>query len=209
MYRRIKLEHIISFSDAIFAFSITFMAVTIEIPDLSEDLTQAQVIQSLIGELGPRFAIYLISFFVIGVYWISYHKIFNHIVDSHGVMVWLNLVFLFFITLIPFAVDLQVDYSSYQIIFILYALVLTAAGLSLTLIWLHTSKNRLVDKSLSHTEIQSILLESILLPSVYVFSILVSTIDLQTAYYFWIVIIPAKIIIRKKYGKHAREGEVE
>jgi uncharacterized membrane protein len=209
MYRRIKLEHIISFSDAIFAFSITFMAVTIEIPDLSEDLTQAQVIQSLIGELGPRFAIYLISFFVIGVYWISYHQIFNHIVDSHGVMVWLNLVFLFFITLIPFAVDLQVDYSSYQIIFILYALVLTAAGLSLTLIWLHTSKNRLVDKSLSHTEIQSILLESILLPSVYVFSILVSTIDLQTAYYFWIVIIPAKIIIRKKYGKHAREGEVE
>jgi uncharacterized membrane protein len=209
MYRRIKLEHIISFSDAIFAFSITFMAVTIEIPDLSEDLTQAQVIRSLIGELGPRFAIYLISFFVIGVYWISYHQIFNHIVDSHGVMVWLNLVFLFFITLIPFAVDLQVDYSSYQIIFILYALVLTAAGLSLTLIWLHTSKNRLVDKSLSHTEIQSILLESILLPSVYVFSILVSTIDLQTAYYFWIVIIPAKIIIRKKYGKHAREGEVE
>ena len=209
MYRRIKLEHIISFSDAIFAFSITFMAVTIEIPDLPEDLTQAQVIQNLIGELGPRFAIYLISFFVIGVYWISYHQIFNHIVDSRGVMVWLNLVFLFFITLIPFAVDLQVDYSSYQIIFILYALVLTAAGLSLTLIWLHASKNRLVDKSLSHTEIQSILLESILLPSVYVFSILVSTIDLQTAYYFWIVIIPAKIVIRKKYGKHAREEEVE
>jgi uncharacterized membrane protein len=200
MYRRIKLEHIISFSDAIFAFSITFMAVTIEIPDLPEDLTQAQVIQNLIGELGPRFAIYLIS---------SYHQIFNHIVDSHGVMVWLNLVFLFFITLIPFAVDLQVDYSSYQIIFILYALVLTVAGLSLTLIWLHASKNRLVDKSLSHTEIQSILLESILLPSVYVFSILVSTIDLQTAYYFWIVIIPAKIVIRKKYGKHAREEEVE
>src|SRR5215211_7749600 len=92
--------------------------------------------------------------------WISYHQIFNHIVNSHGVMVWLNLVFLFFITLIPFAVDLQVDYSSYQIIFILYALVLTAAGLSLTLIWLHASKNRLVDKSPSHTEIQSILLES-------------------------------------------------
>ena len=46
------------------------------------------------------------------------------------------------------------------------------------------------------------------MPSVYVFSILVSTIDLQTAYYFWIVIIPAKIIIRKKYGKHVREEEV-
>jgi uncharacterized membrane protein len=198
---KIRLEHVISFSDAIFAFSITFMAVTIEIPNLPENLTQIQLIQSLVGELGPRFAIYVISFFVIGVYWISYHQIFNHIVDSHTIIVWLNLVFLFFITLIPFAVDLQVDYAFYQVIFILYALVLIMAGSLLTFIWLHARKNRLIDKSLDHTEIQNILLESILLPSVFVISILVSIIDLQVAYYFWLVIIPAKIIIRKKYTR--------
>lgn len=196
---KLKLEHLIAFSDAIFAFSITFMAVLIEIPELSESLSQTQVIQSLIGELGPRFAIYLISFFVIGVYWISYHQIFNHIVDSHTIIVWLNLVFLFFITLIPFAVDLQVDYSSYQIIFILYASVLIMAGLSLTLIGLHAKKNRLIDKGLNHREIENILLESILLPSVFAISVLISFIDLPIAYYFWIAVIPAKIVIRKKY----------
>jgi uncharacterized membrane protein len=106
--------------------------------------------------LGPRFTIYVISFFVIGAYWISYHHIFNRIADSHGVIVWLNLAFLFFITLIPFAVDLQVDFYFYQIIFIIYAMVLTAAGLSLTLIWLYASKNKLVDKRLNHTEEQVI-----------------------------------------------------
>src|ERR687895_492373 len=146
MHRKISLEHLISFSDAIFAFSITFMAVTIEIPNLPENLSEAQIIQNLLGELGPRFAIYVISFFVIGVYWISYHQVFNHIVDSHTVIVWLSLVFLFFVTLIPFAVDLQVDYSSYHIIFIVYALVLIMAGLSLTSIWLHAKKNKLTDK---------------------------------------------------------------
>ena len=197
--RHIRLEHVISFSDAIFAFSITFMAVTIQIPNLPENLTQAQVIENLIGKLGPRFAIYVISFFVIGVYWISYHQIFNHIAGSHVVIVWLNLLFLFFITIIPFAVDLQVDYSSYYVIFILYALTLTFAGLLLTMVWLYARKKRLIDNTLSQTEIQNILLESILLPSVYIFSILLSTIDLQTAYYFWIVTVPAKIIIRKKY----------
>jgi uncharacterized membrane protein len=66
---KLRLEHVISFSDAIFAFSITFMAISIQIPNLPENLTQAQVI------------------------------------------------------------DLQVDYSSYHVIFILYAAVLTAAGL--------------------------------------------------------------------------------
>src|ERR687897_1078300 len=108
------------------------LAVTIQIPNLPENLSEAQIIQNLIGELGPRFAIYVISFFVIGVYWISYHQIFNHIVDSRTVTAWLTLVFLFFITLIPFAVDLQADYSSYYVIFILYALTLTFAGLLLT-----------------------------------------------------------------------------
>ena len=108
MHSKIRLEHVISFSDAIFAFSITFMAVSIQLPNLPQHLTQTQVIQRLVGELGPRFTIYVISFFVIGLYWIAYHQIFNHIVSSHAIVVWLNFVFLFFITIIPFAVDLQV-----------------------------------------------------------------------------------------------------
>jgi uncharacterized membrane protein len=199
MRTKIRLEHVVSFGDAIFAFSITFMTVLIEIPNLPANLSQIEVIQSLVEDLGPRFAIYVISFFVIGLYWISYHQIFNHIEGSHGVIVWLNLVFLFFITIIPFVVNLQVDYGFYQVIFILYALVLTLGGLTLTLIWLHAMKNRLIDNTVGYTEIQNVLLESILLPSVFVISILISIVDLQIAYYFWMVIIPAKIIIRKRY----------
>jgi uncharacterized membrane protein len=199
MQSKIRLEYVVSFSDAIFAFSITFMAVTIQIPNLPENLTQAQVIENLIGKLGPRFAIYVISFFVIAAYWISYHQIFNHIAGSHVVIVWLNLLFLFFITIIPFAVDLQIDYGLYQVIFILYALVLTAAGVSLTLIWLHAMKGRLLDKTMDQTDIQSILLESIVLPSVFVISIFVSIVDLEIAYYFWMVIIPAKVVLRWKH----------
>ncbi|HZA70303.1 MAG TPA: TMEM175 family protein [Nitrososphaeraceae archaeon] len=198
MNREIRIEHVISFADAIFAFSITFMAISIQIPDLPENLTQPQVINRLL-ELRPQFEIYVISFFVIGIYWISYHQVFNRIADSHPIMVWLTLVFLFFITLISFATDLQVDYGFYQIVFILYALVLTLAGSLLTLIWLHATKNRLIDKSLSKTEIQNISLQSILPPSIFAISILISVINLQIAYYFWMVIIPAKIITRKKY----------
>ena len=63
---------------------------------------------------------------------------------------------------------------------------------------------------MNHTKIQHIFLESVLLPSVFVISILASVIDLQGAFYFWLVIVPAKIIIHKKYDKHAtKEEEVE
>ena len=40
---KIRLEHVISFSDAIFAFSITFMAISIQLPNLSvNNLTEQQ-----------------------------------------------------------------------------------------------------------------------------------------------------------------------
>jgi uncharacterized membrane protein len=43
----IKVEHVISFSDAVFAFAITLMALTIDIPDLPLDLTQSQLLERL------------------------------------------------------------------------------------------------------------------------------------------------------------------
>jgi uncharacterized membrane protein len=115
------------------------------------------------------------------------------------VIVWLNLVFLFIITLIPFAVNLQVDYGFYHIIFMLYALILTAAGSLLTIIWLYASRNRLIDSSLPNTEVKRLLLESLVMASVFAISILISIVDLQIAYFFWIAIAPGKILVRKKY----------
>jgi len=114
-------------------------------------------------------------------------------------MIWLNLFFLFFITLISFAVDLQVDYGFYPIVFSIYALVLIFAGSMLAIIWLHAKKNELIDTTLTAIAIQNITLQTILTPIVFAVSILVSIINVQTAYYFWLTIIPAKIIINKKY----------
>ena len=195
--RQIRLEHVTSFADAIFAFSITFMAITINIPNLAQNLTQAQVIDKLSESL-PEFEIYVISFFMIGIYWISYHQIFNHIVGSHQITTWLTLVFLFFITLIPLATNMQIGYGSYQIVFVLYALVLTIAGALSTIIWLHATKNKLINPNMTQIDIHCVLLESTLSPAVFLLSILVSFIDLQLAYFFWLVIIPAKIVLRNK-----------
>ena len=134
MQHQLRLEHIISFADAIFAFSITFMAISIDIPNLAQNLTQAQVIDKLLQSI-PEFEIYAISFFVIGVYWIAYHQIFNQIVNSDMTVTWLTLLFIFFITLIPFATNLQIGFG-YHILFVLFALVLAMAG---TLLSIQTS----------------------------------------------------------------------
>jgi putative copper export protein len=72
----------------------------------------------------------------------------------------------------------------YQIVFVLYALVLTIAAALLTITWLHATKNKLIDKNLTQREIHNISLEAILATVVFLLSILISFIDLQIAYYF-------------------------
>jgi uncharacterized membrane protein len=196
---RVRLGHLISFSDAIFAFSITFMALSIQIPKLSSDLTQAELINRIL-HLRPQFEIYVISFLIIGVYWISYHLIFNYIRASHSVLIWVNLAFLFFITLISFATSLETVYPLYHIVFVLYAAIITITGLLLAVIWLHASKDRLlVDKNMSPTHIRAVSLQAIAPPLIFASSIAISFIDIQIAQYFWILIVPAKVIIQRKY----------
>jgi len=101
------------------------------------------------------------------------------------------------------ATNLVIGYGQYQIVFALYALVLTVVGVLLTIMWLHAIKNKLIDENLTRIEIHGILLESILSPVVFFLSILVSIIDLIIAYYFWLVLIPTRVILRKKYDNQS------
>lgn len=149
---RVRLDHVISFIDAIFAFSITFMALSIRIPRLASNLTQTELMNEIL-HLRPQFEIYAISFLIIGVYWISYHQIFNYIRTSHSILIWVNLAFLFFITLISFATSLETVYPLYHVVFLLYAIIITITGSLLAVIWLHASKDRLLidmNESIAH-----------------------------------------------------------
>ena len=196
---KIKLDHLISFSDAIFAFSITFMALSIQIPHLENDLTEKQLIERIF-HLRPQFEIYAISFLIIGIYWISYHLVFNYIRISHSVLIWLNLAFLFFVTLISFATSIETLYPQYQTVFLLYAIILTITGSLLSVIWLHASRDRLlIDKNMSEVHMKLISLQTIVPPLIFASSIPVSFIDIQIAKYCWILIVPARIIIQRRY----------
>ena len=64
---QVKLNHIIIFSDAIFAFSITIVLLSIPIPKLPDNLDEEQI-QAKLWEMKPYFESYAISFAVIGIY---------------------------------------------------------------------------------------------------------------------------------------------
>lgn len=197
--RKVRLGDTISFGDALFAFSITIMTLSIQLPNIpTHTLSQSQIISELL-QLRPQFEIYVISFFVIGLYWISYHVVFNHIVNSYATTTWLNLLFLFFITLISFATSLLITYGNYSFVFILYNVVLIITGTLLCLIWYNAVRLNHVDNTLNAATKKDILYDTLITPVIFAISIPVFFVNADIAHYFWLLLLPSKIIIRKKF----------
>src|SRR5919205_1928614 len=185
---KIKPEHVVAFGDAVFAFAITFMAISIDIPDFPPNLTESQLLTKLY-DLYPQVESYIISFAVIAIFWVSYHQIFNFITRSHISMVYLNLLFLLLITFLSITTSLVIEYGSYQIPYVIYCIVVIMTSSLLAVIWWYATKNyRLVDKNIHPLFIRGIMVNLILVPFVFAISILVSFFDLNIAQYLWLII---------------------
>ena len=198
----IKVEHVISFSDAIFAFAITLMALSIDIPDLPSNLTQSELLDKLY-DLFPQFESYTISFAIIAIFWVSYHQVFNHIKGSHIIMVYLNLLFLLLITLLSLSTSLVINYGAYHIPYIIYSLMVILTSSLLAMIWWHATKDKLlIDKNLHQFYIKGVMANLISIPLVFTVSIIISFVNLDIAEYFWLVIALLNIAIKQKY-KHS------
>ena len=197
----IKVEHVISFSDAVFAFAITLMALSIDLQDLPSNLTQTELLDKLY-DLFPQFESYVISFAIIAIFWVSYHQVFNHIKGSHITMVYLNLLFLLLVTLLSLSTSLVINYGTYQIPYVIYCFIVIMTSTLLATIWWHATRNkRLVDKNLHPFFIKGVLVNLMSIPIVFTISIIISFVNLEIAQYFCLIIAPLNITIRRRY-KH-------
>jgi len=99
------LERVVLFSDAVFAIIITIMVIEIRLP---EGLREAadHTIQHAYKELIPKLVGYALSFFIIANFWMRHIKVCSFLKDYNKGFLALNLLFLFSISLFPFAVSL-------------------------------------------------------------------------------------------------------
>jgi len=170
---------------------------SIEVPHFTNNITESDFLNEL-SKLAPSFETYAISFGIIAIFWIAYHRLFNRISGSHPILVALNLIFLFFITLISLFTVLNINYGYLHIVFIIYDIILVLTGSMLTIIWLVAVKTGSVQRDVSPSLRKLILLQSITPPLVFLVSIGISFINMDVAQYFWLAIIPCRIIISKR-----------
>lgn len=155
------LDRILALSDGIFAFAITLLVLGLTVPTIAENgLSQVALNTKLLQSLGAEttaFYSYGISFVVISIWWVAHHRLFQYIKRYDTTLMWRNLFFLLFVTIIPFLTQLMNDYGNVGVAVVIYDASQIAGGLALIGVWRHASKSHLlVNRSLTEAQIKNI-----------------------------------------------------
>jgi uncharacterized membrane protein len=181
------LERLVFFSDAVFAIAITLLALDIRLPVDNTSLSDAALLNRLLL-IWPNLISYVISFMVIGGFWLSHHRAFRIITRYDGRLLFLNLLLMMVIAFAPFPTSVLSTYGN-RIATILYALTMVIAGLISAAMWWYACRgHRLVPASLSQAEGRRRLLQSLVVPVIFLLSIGIAFINDDAARYSWLLI---------------------
>jgi uncharacterized membrane protein len=128
-----------AFSDGVFAFAITLLALGLVLPELHAPSNRE--LTSAILHLWPNLIAYALSFSVIGLMWQNHHALFRlvHVVDRRTVF--LNLLLLAGTVLIPFATTTLGSYPTLSASAFLYGVVLSSCATVYNLMLVHLARS--------------------------------------------------------------------
>lgn len=194
-------DRVMNFSDGVFAFAATLLVLKIDLPYLTQaEIASPRLISELIN-LWPSYFANIISFLIIGYYWLTHHAIFSLLKKLDHFAIWLNIIFLISLSFLPFPVDLFGDYGNSEVIIAFYCLSLSIAGFLLASIWIYASyKNRLIDEYLSKRKISYYTLRFLLAPAVFTISIPLIFIDPMFAKISWVFVVVGILLINRAFN---------
>jgi uncharacterized membrane protein len=137
------LERVVFFSDAVFAIAATLLVIDLRLPEGLASLSDSDFNVEL-GKLLPRVLIYVLSFAMVGLYWLVHWVRFQMIDRIDARLVVLNLILLGAVALIPFPTALIGEHGDRPAAVIIYALTLAAAGILGPVTWIHAARAGLI-----------------------------------------------------------------
>lgn len=121
-----------AFTDGVFAIVITLLILNIHLPETdNSELGQA------IKDLMPNILAYVMSFILIGLYWMAHHTSFQNIARIDGRFIWLNIILMLFVSFMPFPAYLLGKYPMEKVPLMIYGINLIMANLMAFLMTLY------------------------------------------------------------------------
>ena len=118
------------FSDGVFAIAITLLALELKVPILVSESINSSIKELL--PLIPNIATFILSFITIAIFWVNHHQLTRHIETVSRRIIWSNMFFLLFVTLIPFATSVVAENPGNALSVLTYSFILFGNSISFT-----------------------------------------------------------------------------
>jgi uncharacterized membrane protein len=169
--KEFQLERLILFSDAVFAIAITLLVLEIRVPEIDRHVATDALLLHSLNELIPKFVGFLISFFIIGLYWTIHHYIFGFVVNYTLRLKWINLLFLLAVVLMPFSTAFYSEYvvRLLKLPVIVYVINIVFLGAMNFVLWKYvTAPRRKLTEGITRREVKYFSFRAITVPCAFV-----------------------------------------
>lgn len=195
-----------NFSDGVFAIILTLLAFQFKVPKFSDEASLVQNFEELL-KISPYLLGFIFSFIFIAVFWVNHHHLYHVVKEVNSTLLWYNIFFLFWISMLPFAIAMVGAHPHVSLAAVSLGIVLFMASVSAYLLLRYSYvKSQLVDETLSYDSIHNGLVKNTIAVIVTFFGILIALKWVYISYciYFVVLIIlliPQKLEKRKRSSK--------
>lgn len=193
-------------TDGVFGFAITFLVVNLVVPAQCEGAhDEVCLVNTLAGD-GTHFLAYLISFFVIGIWWVVHHGLFRYFARYDAALLWANLVFLLTIAITPFILGLFADFYGTEVAVVLFSLVQASAGGMLLVVWQLGRAARLLRPEVTPEVFRVHRFWLAVAAGILVASAGVATVSIYAAHFVWVVLFAVIAYSQLSAGRSPTPG---
>jgi uncharacterized membrane protein len=198
-----------AFSDGVFAIVITLLVLELRVPQIQNKENWYELLIALYT-IAPKFLGFIMSFFFVAVFWVSHHQFFHTLNFSRRGLLWINNLFLFFVTFIPFPTAILGAYPENQTAVVFFGTAFFAASLTFAVLrWYGWEKGEIAADRFSVRSVKKAITRSFLQPALYLLGILASFYNFKFAIIIYFL-TPVLLIIPLKLETHsAAKDDVE
>jgi len=142
-----SVERLAALSDGVFAVAMTLLVLDLHSPAV-EAVHSERDLWLALGAIGPRVAIYAMTFVTLGIFWNGQQAQLNHLAHSDRSLSWIHIAFLFAVSLTPFSTTLLAGFTTYRVALLAYWANILLLGVSLYASWVCAVGSRLVKEDM-------------------------------------------------------------
>jgi uncharacterized membrane protein len=161
-----------AFSDGVLAIVITLLVLEIKVPHLSidDDATQWAALTDLV----PTIVAWVISFVFVLVFWVAHHYLFNSLQKVDRGLLWLNGLFLLFMSFVPFPTALAGEYPATSPPLVLLSGTMLGAAASFSAMRLYVLRGHGLIAANAESAARLALRRSLIAPTLYAIGLVVA-----------------------------------